>query len=98
MLFRPLEGVAADDGAEAAAVADGAGLVENHLVVVLLGPAGEDDNPRPIEGALDNVADTAGERVNRHRSLDVGLAGFLLLDVGGRQLDLNNMRAELGGD
>ena len=34
-----LEGVAADDGAEAAAVADGADLIEHRFVVILLGAA-----------------------------------------------------------
>ena len=36
---RTLEGVAADNGAEAAAVADGASLIEHRFVVILLGAA-----------------------------------------------------------
>src|SRR3972149_4839532 len=39
---RPLEGVAPDDGAEAAAVADGTALLVDRLVVLLGGAARED--------------------------------------------------------
>jgi hypothetical protein len=39
LFHRTLEGVAADNGAEAAAVADGASLIEHRFVVILLGAA-----------------------------------------------------------
>src|SRR5437867_2685593 len=61
----PLEGVSADDRPEAAAVADGAGLVHDLLVVVLLGSAREDHDPPAVERRLDHVADALGQRSDR---------------------------------
>ena len=78
--FGTLEGVAADDGAEAAAVADGASLIEHRFVIILLGAAGEDHDAVTIKGALDNVADALGERSDRDAHLLVDFLGFRLLD------------------
>src|SRR5207249_1761364 len=61
--LRTLERVAADDRAEAAAVADAADLVE-HCVVRLGLAAGEDDDASTAEGALHHVAHAIAERVD----------------------------------
>src|SRR5438128_9025207 len=61
----PLERVASDDGAEAAAVADGAHLVEDRLVLVG-GAAREDHDAPAVEGGLDHVAHALGERADGH--------------------------------
>ena len=57
----PLEGVPSDDGSETAAVADGAGFVED-VFVRRLGAAGENDDAPAVEGALDDVPDAILER------------------------------------
>ena len=44
------------------------------------------------------MPDAAGQRVNGDSGFGVSLLSFRLLDVGGGQLDLDDMRAELGGD
>src|SRR4030095_1340417 len=49
VIARPLERVAPDDGAEAAAVADAAGLGRGRLVGLLGGSAREDHDPPPIQ-------------------------------------------------
>src|SRR6266852_1737026 len=96
VVARPLERVAPDDGAEAAAVADTAALVEDRLVVLLGGPAREDHDAAPVEGGLHHVAHALAQRGHRHLGLLVGLLGLGLLDVlgGGRHLD--DVDAELG--
>src|SRR5208337_2731013 len=76
-----LEGVAADDGSEAAAVADGANLIEHRFVIILLGAAGEDHDAVTIKGALDNVADALGEGSDGDTHLLVNFLGFRLLNV-----------------
>src|SRR6266568_7243123 len=53
--LRPLEGVAAHDRAERAALAESADLLE-HGVGALRLAAGEDDDPLSVERRLDDVA------------------------------------------
>src|SRR5438876_5607440 len=94
----PLERIPPDDGAEAAAVPDGPVLIVEGLVVLVGGAAGEDDDAPPGEGRLDHVAHPLGQRRGRHGSLVVRLLGLRLLDVLGGRLDLDDVRAQLGGD
>src|SRR3990172_2820462 len=93
-----LERVPPDDGAEAAAVADGPAFVEDRLVVLLGGAAREDDDAPAVEGRLDHVAHALGQRRDRHAGLFVDLLGLRLLNVLGGRLDLDDMRPELRGD
>src|SRR3990170_2049824 len=93
-----LERVPPDDGAEAAAVADGPAFVEDRLVVLLGGAAREDDDAPAVEGRLDDVAHALGQRRDRHAGLFVDLLRLRLLDVLGGWLDLDDMRPELRGD
>src|SRR5579871_3572949 len=95
--FGALEGVAPDDRAEAASLFDGAHLVEERRIL-LLGAAGEDDDAPPVEGALHNVADPLGQGFDGDTLALVDFAGFVLLDMGGGQLDLEDVRAQLRGD
>ena len=76
MFLRTLEGVAADNGAEAATIANGESLIEHGFIVILLGAAGEDHDATTIKGALDNVADALGERSDRDTHLLVNFLGF----------------------
>src|SRR5438034_1287520 len=92
-----LEGVAADDRAEAAPLVDAADLVE-HGVVRLGRASGKDDDPAAVEGALDDVTHPFGGSLHRNLLFQVDLAGGLLLDVRGGKLDLDDVRPELGGD
>src|SRR3990172_2536289 len=93
-----MERVPPDDGAEAAAVADGPALVEDRLVVLLGGAAREDDDTPSVEGRLDDVAHALGQRRDRHTGLLVHLLGLRLLDVLGGRLDLDDVRPQLRGD
>src|SRR5262245_8965426 len=61
-LALPLERVAADDGPEAAAVADRAALLEDGLVVLAGGAAGEDHDAAAVERRLNDVAHALAER------------------------------------
>src|SRR5262249_1927786 len=93
----PLERVASDDRAEAAAIADGADLVED-LLVLGGGAARENDGAAAVEGRLHDVPDALGERADRHLRRFVDLFRRRLLEVRRRQLDLDDVRAELRGD
>src|SRR5579884_12984 len=92
-----LEGVAPDDGAEAAALFDGAYLGEQRLIR-LLRAAREDDDAPPVEGTLHDVAYPLRQRSDGDMLALVDLAGLVLLDMGDGQLDFNEMRAQLRGD
>src|SRR5881628_2085418 len=94
---RPLEGVVADDRPEAAAVADGAHLLEDGGGILRLA-AREDDDPPPVEGALHDVAHPLGEGRDRDALLLVDLLRRRLLDVRRRRLHLDDVRAQLAGD
>src|SRR2546428_328648 len=94
---RPLEGVAADDRSEAAAVADGADLVEDGGGVLRLA-AREDHDAPPVEGALHHVAHALGEGRDRDTLLLVDLLRRRLLDVRRRRLHLDDVRAQLAGN
>src|SRR6184192_1449616 len=94
---RPLEGVAADDRPEAAAVADGAHLLEEGSGVLRLAPREDDDAP-PVEGALHHVAHALGQGGDRDALLLVDLLRRRLLDVRRRRLHLDDVRAQLAGD
>src|SRR5438105_10512819 len=83
----PLERVAPDDRAEAAAVADGAHLVEDRLVLVG-GAAREDHDAPAVEGGLDHVAHALGERADGHLRRLVDFLGRRLLQVRRGQLHL----------
>src|SRR5438309_7110946 len=93
----PLERVAPDDRAEAAAVADGAHLVEDRLVLVG-GAAREDHDAPAVEGGLDYVAHALGQRADRHLRRLVDLLGRRLLQLRRGQLHLDDVGAELRGD
>src|SRR5437870_170448 len=93
----PLEGVAADDRPEAAAVADGAHLLEDGSGVLRLAPRENEDAP-PVEGALHHVAHALGQGGDRDALLLVPLLGRRLLDVRRRRLHLDDVGAELAGD
>ena len=92
LLLRPLEGVAADDRAVAAAVADRAHLGEDAVEVLGLAARKDDDAPA-VKGGLHDMADACGG------SGDVDL--LLLVDrlrrgefeMLGRRLDLDDVRA-----
>src|SRR6266536_5248082 len=96
--LRPLERVPPDDGAEAAAVSDGPVLVIERVVVLVGGPAGEDDDAPAREGRLHHVTHPVSESRTGHGGLFVGLLGLGLLDVVSRRLDLDDVRTELRGD
>ena len=49
--FRPLERVPPDDGAKPAAITNGAHLLK-HMIVLALWPLRRNDDPAPIERAL----------------------------------------------
>jgi hypothetical protein len=89
VFLRTLEGVTADNGAEAATIANGASLIEHGFIVILLGAAGEDHDAVTIKGALDNVADALGEGSDRDTQLLVNFLGFRLLEVRAGQLHLD---------
>src|SRR5438876_850205 len=72
-----LERVAPDDRAEAAALADGAHLVEHRLVLLLERAAGEDDDATAVERGLHDVAHALGQRPGGHLLLRVDLLGRL---------------------
>src|SRR5215472_11376763 len=74
--LRALEGVPPDDGAEPAAVPDGAVLVVERLLAFVGGAPREDDDTSPVEGGLHDVADTLGQGGDGHRRLLVGLPGL----------------------
>src|SRR5512134_1086456 len=76
MIARPLERVAPDDGAETAAVADAAALVEDRLVVLLGGPAREDHDAAAVEGRLHHVPHPLAQGRHRHLGLLVSLLGL----------------------
>src|SRR5215470_9841932 len=96
--LRALEGVPPDDGAEPAAVPDGAVLVVERLLAFVGGAPREDDDTSLVEGGLHDVADTLGQGGDGHRRLLVGLLGLPMLDVLGRRLDLDDVRSQLGAD
>src|SRR5207249_3775595 len=93
----PLEGVPADDRAEAAPVPDRAHLVEERGSILRL-PAREDDDAPAVEGALHDVAHPLGERRDRDALLLVDLLGRRLLDVRRGRLHLDDVSAELRRD
>src|SRR5712671_2770415 len=94
---RPLEAVAAHDRAERAAGGDALDL-RQHLLGALGLAAGEDDDAAAAERTLHHVLHAVGQRGDRDLLRLVHLLRRLLLDVFGRRLDLDDVRAELGGD
>ena len=60
--------------------------------------AREDDDAPAVEGALHDVAHALGQRGDRDALLLVDLLRGFLLDVVGRRLHLDEVRAELRGD
>ena len=92
----PLEGVAADDRAIAAAVADGAGLVID-AVEILGRAAGEDDDAPAGEARLHDMGDALGQRADLDLLLLIDLLRLGLLEMGRRRLHLDDMGAEQGG-
>src|SRR5262245_12663879 len=92
-----LEGVAPDDRAEAAAVADGADLVHHRRRLLRLA-AREDDDAAAGEGALHDMLHALGQRADGNLLLLVDLLGSVLLDVRRGQLHLDDVGAELRGD
>src|SRR5437016_2167088 len=96
--FLALEGVAPDDGPEPASVADGPGFLEEGVVVFLGGPAGEDHDAAPVEGGLHDVPDPLGQRLDRDLLGIVDLLRRRLFQVIGRQLHLDDVGTQLGGD
>src|SRR5690606_32487177 len=96
LLAVALEGIAADDRAVAATVADGAGIVIARTLA-LLGTPGEDDDPPAVEGGLHAVADAGGRARDVDLVLLVDLLGLGLFEMVGRELDLDDMCAEKGG-
>src|SRR5207237_4902383 len=90
LLSGPLKGVAADDRAEATAVADAANVVEERFVA-LDGAAGEDHDPPPGESALDNVPDAVRHGLGLNPLLFVHLASGFLFEVRRRQLHLDDV-------
>src|SRR5213594_383344 len=93
----PLKRVASDDGAEPAAVANRAHLVE-HLVVLGGGAAREDHDAPAVERGLHDVAHALGQRAGRHLRGLVDLLGRGLLEVRRGQLHLDDVGAELSRD
>src|SRR6266516_4131394 len=91
-----LEGISADNRPETAALTNRRDFLE-YTLVGLRRTAREDHDATAVEGALHNVAHAIGEGADRDVFFLVHLAGRLLFQVVGRQLDLDNMRAELGG-
>src|SRR5947209_16421386 len=79
LVARPLEGVAAHDRAERAAVAQAADLGED-LVGALGLAAGEDDDPLAVEAALHDVSGAVGEGLPRDRVLLEHLLRLGLVD------------------
>src|SRR5439155_27183228 len=94
----PLERVSAYDGAEAAAVADRAGLVQQLLVVFLLRAPREDHDAPSVERGLHHVPHPIGQRRHGDRVFLVSFPRLLLFDVLGWKLHLEDVGAELGGD
>src|SRR6266571_9323040 len=96
--FLALEGIAPDDGPEAASVADRPGFLEESVVVFLGGPAGEDHDAAPVEGGLHDVPDPLGQRLDRDLLGLVHLLRRRLLQVIGRQLHLDDVGPQQGRD
>src|SRR5437867_6888280 len=96
--FLALEGIAPDDRPEPASVADRPGFLEEGVVVFLGGTAGEDHDAARIEGRLHDVPDPFGQRLDRDLLGLVDLLRRRLLQVISRQLHLDDVGAQLGGD
>src|SRR5438552_1836210 len=96
--FPALERIAPDYGPEPASVADCPGFFEEGVVVFLGGPAGEDHNAAPVKGGLHDVPDPIGQTLDRDLLRLVHLLRRRLLQVIGRQLHLDDVGAQLGGD
>src|ERR1700677_200823 len=97
LVFVSLEGIAADDGTETAALTDGGDFLEDS-VVGNGGAAGENGDAAAVEGALDNMLDAFGEGGEGDFFLFVNFARGLLLELVGRQLDFDDVRAQFGGN
>src|SRR5258707_9694114 len=95
LVARPLEGVAADDRAVAAAVADGAHLVHDAILVLRLA-AREDDDAAAVESGLHNMAIARGGAGYVDLLRLVNLLRGIELEMLGRRLDLDDMGAEEG--
>src|SRR6185437_2118692 len=93
LVARALEGVAADDRAVAAAVADGARLGEDAAVVLGLA-AGEHDDAPPVEAGLDDMAIARRGRGDVDLLLLIDLFGGVELEEVGGRLDLDDVRAQ----
>src|SRR6185312_8237038 len=96
-LPRPLEGVAAHDRAERAALRDLADFAE-HLVRALGLAAREDDDALAVECTLHAMLHAVAEGLRRDAVLLEDLLRLGLLDVVLRRLDLDDVRAELRRD
>src|SRR5919108_2880169 len=83
-----LERVAPDDRPEPAAVADGADLIED-LVILRRGAAGEDDDAPAVERRLHDVAHALGQSPDRHLRGLVDFLGRRLFQLRRRQLHLD---------
>src|SRR3954471_24399278 len=93
LVARPLERVAADDRAIAAAVADGAHLVHDAVLVLRLA-AREDDDAPAVEAGLYDVAVARGGAADVDLLRLVDLLRGIELEMLGRGLDLDDMGPE----
>src|SRR5690625_851003 len=92
----PLEGVAPDDRAGGAAISQCLDLLEKGIGA--LGAAAREDDEAPTgKRRLHHVGDASGKGRDIDALLFVDLAGFLLFDVVGRRLHLDDVRAEQRG-
>src|SRR3954471_12761479 len=83
ILTRPLEAVAADDRAVAAAIADRAGVVENGILV-LMRTAREHHDSAAVEARLHDVAYPLRQGADRDLALLIDLLGLGVLQIVGR--------------
>src|SRR5216684_1718216 len=92
-----LKGVATDDRAEAAAIADGTRLIKE-LLVSGGGTTGEDDDTPAIKRALDDVVDALGLGCYGHFVFLVGFLGLRQFHLRAGQLDLDDIGTHLGSN
>src|SRR5688500_9696628 len=95
--LRPLKRVPPNDGAKPAAVTNSARLLK-HILILALGSSGENDDPTPIERALNHMPDSFRQCGDRNFDRFIYLLRRSLFKMRSGKLDLNDVGAELRGN